>query len=474
MSATGAALANDPTPRPLEAEYRPTRKVALLISNGNYPDGKGILPARKNLEDVSAALKALDFEVDANLDLNLEEMQTAIKSFSRRLQAQKIASASGDSMVVFYFCGHGLEIDGVNMLVPATVHPAGEDVLDNSVRLMEDIVNTLPTGYPGVVLAMIDACRVGYNTTEGKLSQVRPPDGSVLLFGARAGRPAVSPKSESQNTYFTKALVEQLREYNGATPIYDFCRLVEDRCLQNVTKLYEQENRKFAPQHPETSANIKGSFLLPAAKDLPPPAPSEIADARWNELQGLVNPRRLAIRCEAFLKDFPTSRFASAARVRLSGARGTLIAFSGRNGELLRLAFPKLSAAEVQRIENGEIKSPLRVGDLSLDALDDKAGDSGFREELSKALRGDKDAAQRIGEMYRDGRNGVRKSLDRYIAWLRLSTNLGSGISSLRLYELLNDSASPGDALTFLHLAVQQGYNAGNSKLIREYWKENK
>ena len=100
-----AALAQQATDSaaPLEAEFKPKLKRALVISNGDYLAGKGLRPAKKNLVDMTAALQGVGFDVDAHLDLGkgeFKEMVGASRKFvvplAEWFDAQKVTLRVGD------------------------------------------------------------------------------------------------------------------------------------------------------------------------------------------------------------------------------------------------------------------------------------------------------------------------------------------------------------------------------------------
>ena len=85
-------------------------RVALVVGNGTYA-AIGALPNPGNdAADMAAALGRLGFDVTTVRDADLAGMNESLRMFAR-------ASAGADVAVVFY-AGHGLEVDGVNYLVP--------------------------------------------------------------------------------------------------------------------------------------------------------------------------------------------------------------------------------------------------------------------------------------------------------------------------------------------------------------------
>lgn len=416
---------------PGEIEFRPERRLALLISNGDYPKGKELPPARKNFVDMRDTLTSMGFKVRGQLDADQKTMRRELKLFSDELRSLGGDWSSGRILSLVYFFGHGLEIDGTNVLVPAGVDPTARGVVDQSVNLLSEIVAPLPTGYPGTNLVFVDACRVGFNTDAGKLNQVEPPPGCVLVFGTRAGRPALSPKDDKRNSYFTQAILQTLQQHNGVTPLDDLCQIVENRCLENVKAEFERLGLKtIEPQYPQTSANLRGNFVLPPAGDRPPPPSQAEADARWAAIQAAVLPRDVKKKCDEFLLLHADSVHVPAVQARRKGA--------------------------IQVIEavRRKVAGQTLPGFLSEDTLDRDGGPE-YVTEVAKAMRGDKDAAKRVADAYEAGAYGLRRNPERQDRWLRFAMHLGNGIAAWSLRERSRGSAAEGQ---YEEEAVRLGY----------------
>ncbi|MCM2287702.1 MAG: hypothetical protein NDI67_01635 [Sulfuritalea sp.] len=95
---------------------------------------------------------------------------------------------------------------------------------------------------------------------------------------------------------------------------------------------------------------------------------------------------------------------------------------------------------------------------LSTEALDDPAGDGAYRGDLVKALRGDKDAAYRIAQMYRQGTHGLAKDPLRSTQWLRVAAELGNGRASWEVANIYNRNGEMAEAARFEAKAVRDGF----------------
>ena len=124
-------------------------RVALVVGNSTYAH-IGRLPNPENdAADMSAVLRRLGFEVTTELDADRVELTEALRAFTRR-------SAGADVSLVFY-AGHGIEMDGVNYLVPVDARLERDvDVRFETVTVDDLLVST--TG-AALRLVILDACR---------------------------------------------------------------------------------------------------------------------------------------------------------------------------------------------------------------------------------------------------------------------------------------------------------------------------
>ena len=83
--------------------------IALIIGNSNYPDMPLENP-KNDANSVAQAFKEMGFIVEKIIDADKEQMSIAINRFSNKLKTASVA--------VFYFAGHGMQVDGENYLIP--------------------------------------------------------------------------------------------------------------------------------------------------------------------------------------------------------------------------------------------------------------------------------------------------------------------------------------------------------------------
>jgi uncharacterized caspase-like protein len=85
------------------------RRTALVIGNGSYRSSPLKNPVN-DAKDMAEALRNLGFSVTLRTDADLRAMKKSIKDFGRDLRK----GGAG----LFYYAGHGLQVNGRNYLVP--------------------------------------------------------------------------------------------------------------------------------------------------------------------------------------------------------------------------------------------------------------------------------------------------------------------------------------------------------------------
>ena len=190
------------------------RRIALVIGNGKY-ENAGVLANPTNDADAVADLftKAGFDSVDRRRDLGVVEFKRAVREFVDR-------AASADVAVVYY-SGHGLEIGGVNYLIPVDAKLTSVlDMDDEAVSL--DRILVAAGHVKKLSLIILDACRENpfhpaaddARVTRGVsmgLAGVGPTVADTLIaFAAKAG--SVSYDGDGRNSPFTTALLKYITQ----------------------------------------------------------------------------------------------------------------------------------------------------------------------------------------------------------------------------------------------------------------------
>src|SRR5581483_8562919 len=120
-----AQVAQADTPTAATATTGAEPRMALVIGNANYSAESKLANPANDANLVAATLKKLGFDVTLLTDAGQKAMEHAIIDFGDRL-----SKAGPDSTALFYYAGHGLQVDGENYLVPVDAAIAREADVD--------------------------------------------------------------------------------------------------------------------------------------------------------------------------------------------------------------------------------------------------------------------------------------------------------------------------------------------------------
>jgi hypothetical protein len=129
-------------------------RVALVIGQSNYRAVVALPNPANDARAVSKFLGDAGFEVLNAADLSQNEMREKISEFAAR-----VAAKGPDTTALFFYAGHGLQVDGENFLIPVDVDPKREaDIPLQAVRL-NDVLNTLTSVPSKMRILLLDSCR---------------------------------------------------------------------------------------------------------------------------------------------------------------------------------------------------------------------------------------------------------------------------------------------------------------------------
>jgi tetratricopeptide (TPR) repeat protein len=200
----------------LEKQIAPRQsgsRLALVIGNSDYAAvGKLANPGR-DAAAIAAALRDDGFEVTNADNVNRADFLAAINRFAD-------TAASADLAVV-YFAGHGLQLDGVNYLVPVDAKLAADrDVEDEAIPL-ERVISAV-RGVRKLGLIIVDACRNNpflasmrlTTATRGAgtrgLARVTAHGTTLVEFSAQEGQEALDGDDPAGDSPFAAALAKRL------------------------------------------------------------------------------------------------------------------------------------------------------------------------------------------------------------------------------------------------------------------------
>lgn len=181
-------------------------RQALVIGNSRYAH----MPLDNPANDAQAMAKALQragFQVDLKLDADQRQMDAAIRAFGDRLR--------GDTVGLFYFAGHGVQVKGRNYLLPVGNRVEREDEVPFKAVDAQQVLDKMDSAKNRLNIVVLDACRdnpfakASRSTAGGGgLSQMDAPSGSLIAFATAPG--SVASDGKGANGLYTQHLLTNL------------------------------------------------------------------------------------------------------------------------------------------------------------------------------------------------------------------------------------------------------------------------
>jgi hypothetical protein len=181
---------------------------ALVIGNSGYVSFPGLPNPRNDARSIAAKLRSFNIDVDLVVDADRDTLIKALNDYSAR-------AGSTDVNILFY-AGHGVQVDGVNYLVPTNMRADGTSA--GYIKLAGIALNAALEYLPAKTrLVFLDACRDnpvsrGLMATRGAgaigLAPVAAPGGTLIAYSTKDG--ATAEDGVGANSPYTAALLQHL------------------------------------------------------------------------------------------------------------------------------------------------------------------------------------------------------------------------------------------------------------------------
>jgi len=303
----------------LGAPAHADKRVALVIGNSTYQNVPQLPNPSRDAAAIGQMLRDAGFDVvDVQQNAGNLDFKRAIRRFD------EIARDS-DVAVVFY-AGHGIEIGGINYMIPVDAKLASDfDAPDEAITL-DRIVEAVDSAKQ-LRLVILDACRdnpfvstmkrqrtASLRSMSGGLGRVEPTSsGTLIAYAAKAG--STADDGLGNHSPFTTALLKHLTQ-----PGLDI-RLAFGRVRDEVMKITNQR------QEPYVYGSLGGATV--ALVTTPEPPASHAVVAAPAAPQAAADPNQAARRdyeyfervgtkeaWDAFLKLYSTGLYADLARAQ--------------------------------------------------------------------------------------------------------------------------------------------------------------
>ncbi len=288
------------------------KKIALVIGNAAYKEA----PLKNPVNDaraMAAKLRQLGFQVIAQENATKAQMEMAVLDFGESLSAGAVG--------VFYYAGHGLQVNGRNFLVPVDATMRSEQRVRLETLDVDILLDQMDVAKSGVNLVILDACRNNpferrLRSTGSGLAQINAPQGTLIAYATAPGK--VAADGEGANGVYTARLLQHMSAPGLA--IEEVFKRVRSDVARDTA----------GAQTPWESSSLTGGFFFvepaPVAPppvvaaprpEPPPPAPAPQIDREalfWQSIGDSNDPAVL----QAYLSQYPSGAFAPLARAKIA------------------------------------------------------------------------------------------------------------------------------------------------------------
>src|SRR5215831_5664124 len=238
-------------------------RVALVIGNSAYQNAPTLPNPKRDAEAIVASLKKGGYTVVSANDVGNLQFKRAVRQFED-------AAANAEVAVVFY-AGHGIEIGGINYMIPVDAKLASDRDAEDEAITLDRIVSSVD-GAKQLGLVILDACRdnpfiskmkrprtAAMRAVTAGLVLVEPTARNTLIaYAAKAGFAAED--GDREHSPFTESLLKHLFEPGRDIRIaFGYIR----------DEVYESTGRR---QEPYVSGSLGGAHisLVPALERATP------------------------------------------------------------------------------------------------------------------------------------------------------------------------------------------------------------
>ncbi|MCP5083657.1 MAG: hypothetical protein GY948_18370 [Alphaproteobacteria bacterium] len=307
------------------------KRVALVVGNSTYQHAAALKNPINDAEAVAETLERLDFDVVKGVDLSHKDFAKTISKFAQKL-------SKGVNVALFFYGGHGLQLNGQNYLVPVDAELGSETSLEFEAVRLQTIL-TLMERSQSTNLVFLDACRdnplarnlartMGTRSVSlGRgLARVETGVGTLIAYSTQPGNVALD--GDGVHSPFAKAFLKHaeapgveieglmrkvrqdvISDTNGAQVPWNHSSLTRKFVFNPAKKIAKVEPKKPAPAPaPTQSATSGGTNPVTLQFD------SRALDlAFWTAIQDSKNISLF----EEYLRRYPEGQFAFVAKVRM-------------------------------------------------------------------------------------------------------------------------------------------------------------
>jgi len=187
-----------------EEKFGDESRIALVIGNNNYKNHSKLINPINDAKDIGNKLIGKNFEVIYVPDGTKRKIDEALRAFNKKLENGGVG--------LFYYSGHGIEIEKENFLIPIDANLKSElDVKYDSISV-DKVIEGMKRSKTRLNIVILDACRNNpFSRGSGGLAPMANAEGTIISYATASGSVASDNPMETNGLY-TKHLLKALDE----------------------------------------------------------------------------------------------------------------------------------------------------------------------------------------------------------------------------------------------------------------------
>ncbi len=222
--------------------------LALVMANAEYQTQPKLASCKKDGIDMKKTLENLNFDVLFISDASRKELFEKIDEF--------LKLADLYSVLLVYYAGHGIQIDGDNYIVPidCTYNSSKAIFIATSLVGINTITDYMNNHAEKTNIMIMDACRTAPSFSRdivgAGLAEIRAGSGTIIAFATSPNKVAYGADSDLGNGCYTQCLLDHI--YHPNIKIEDMFKAVR----KDVIELTHKE------QIPWESTSLNSDFYF--------------------------------------------------------------------------------------------------------------------------------------------------------------------------------------------------------------------
>ena len=253
--------------------------LALVVGINDYVDAKKLSNAVFDAESLSSVLDNLSFDVIKKCDIGYRDFANVLDDYYTLLEGYDVG--------VFYFAGHGVEINGENYLLAADTPIEKKTAVTMLSAKLQDIIGRMHKSGCQTNIIILDCCRNNpfpaeraHGTTN--LAPVYAPQGMIIAYSTSPGETS-KDGGLGKNSIYTGALLKHIDEL--CLPVEEFFKKVRTT-VYNLTagEQTSWEHTSLIGKFSFNSGQLIHSLNIPYSPDVVKDKDFEIVDSTIGEI----------------------------------------------------------------------------------------------------------------------------------------------------------------------------------------------